>query len=110
MTKYEDIMKLAEEYCLEDNALFKSCAEQYVLQQRVIESIRDQLTDDSLTVSKEYVKNRVNVYANPLIKELPKHSDAANKTLASMLSIIASIGKEKQAFSRADKLNKFLME
>ena len=93
-----ELMALAERYQVADNALFVSAVNQYALQQEVIQSIRDSLTggdEDGLLVDKEYVKGRKNLYANPLVKELPKHSDSANKTLAMMLDIIVKLGKEK---------------
>ena len=62
-------------------------------------------SEESMTVSKEYVKNRLNVYANPLVKELPKHSDSANKTLAMMLDIIEKLGtKEQKPKSKLESL------
>lgn len=44
---------------------------------------------------------------SPLVKELPKHMDIANKTLAQMCSIIEKLGREKQSES---KLSAFLKE
>ena len=38
------------------------------------------------------MKGRENVMANPLVKELPKHMDSANKTLGMMLNIIEGMG------------------
>ena len=67
----------------------------YDVQARVIQNIKKALDeeDGDLTTSKEYVKGRVNIYANPLVKELPKHADAANRTLQTMLTIIKELGK-----------------
>lgn len=107
-TTYDELMKLAKRFGLEDNEMFISCANQYDLQQKVISNIKKAIEDDDLVVSKEYVKNRTNVYANPLIKELPKHSDSANKTLGMMLDIIKSLGKEQIA--KKSKLEEFMNE
>ena len=86
--------------------MFISCANQYDLQQKVIRNIKEAIeSEESMTVSKEYVKNRLNVYANPLVKELPKHSDSANKTLAMMLDIIEKLGtKEQKPKSKLESL------
>lgn len=99
-------MLLAKRYGLESNELFISCANQYDLQQKVIRNIKEAIeSEESMTVSKEYVKNRLNVYANPLVKELPKHSDSANKTLAMMLDIIEKLGtKEQKPKSKLESL------
>ena len=94
---FDELMLLAKRYGLESNELFISCANQYDLQQKVIRNIKEAIeSEESMTVSKEYVKNRLNVYANPLVKELPKHSDSANKTLAMMLDIIEKLGTKEQ--------------
>lgn len=103
---FDDLMLLAKRYGLESNELFISCANQYDLQQKVIRNIKEAIeSEESMTVSKEYVKNRLNVYANPLVKELPKHSDSANKTLAMMLDIIEKLGtKEQKPKSKLESL------
>ena len=103
---FDELMILAKRYGLESNELFISCANQYDLQQKVIRNIKEAIeSEESMTVSKEYVKNRLNVYANPLVKELPKHSDSANKTLAMMLDIIEKLGtKEQKPKSKLESL------
>lgn len=108
MKTFEELMKLAQRYGLEDNELFISCARQYDLQQKVIQSIRDAIEASSLTTEKSYVKDVSNVYANPLVRELPKHSDAANKTLGMMLKTIETLGKLKE--EPKSRLNDFLNE
>ena len=98
-------MELARRYGVDDNALFVASAKQYATQQKVIENIRKALDEeDSLMTSKEYVKGRVNVYANPLVRELPKHSDSANKTLNTMLDIVIKLGRPQETTSRLDDL------
>lgn len=91
---YSDLIKLAKSYGVEKNALFVQAAEQYTVQQMVIKQIAAALEEgDELLTSKEYVKGRENICAHPLIRELPKHVDSANKTLATMLEIITKLGK-----------------
>ena len=91
---YSDLIKLAKTYGVDKNALFVQAADQYATQQMVIQQIRDALqNDEDLLTSKEYVKGRENVYTHPLVKELPKHADSANKTLGTMLEIITKLGK-----------------
>ena len=105
---YDELVAMAEEYNVSDNALFLSAANQYSVQQNVINLIKNQLEADGSAVStKEYVKGRENVYANPLIKELPKHSDSANKTLLCMLDIINKLGHKSESQS---KLTKFMSD
>ena len=109
VTTYDELMTLAEEYGVQENALFISAARQYDIQSKVIEMIRGRLEEDgSPVVTKEYVKSRENVYTNPLIKELPKHSDSANKTLQTMLDIINKLGRKQEKESALASLDKEL--
>lgn len=104
-TTYDELMQLAKRHNVESNEFFISCAKQYDLQTQIIDKIKKALENDELLVTKEYVKGRENVMANPLIKELPKHTDSANKTLALMLDIVNSMGsKEPKGDSKLDKL------
>ena len=93
-TTYTKLLRMAKTYGVDKNALFLQAVEQYDVQARVIQSIKAALDEeDALLTSKEYIKGRANVYANPLVKELPKHADSANRTLQTMLTIIKELGK-----------------
>lgn len=93
----DELMKMAVDYGVDGNAMFVAAANQYALQQRVIDSIKETLdNEESLMTTKEYVKGRANIYANPLVKELPKHADSANRTAQTMLDIIKALGREKK--------------
>ena len=100
-------MKLAKSYNVDKNALFISAAEQYEVQIKVIRMIREELENDGEALTtKEYVKGRENVYANPLIKELPKNVDSANRTLQTMLDIIVKLGQKQEKESALTKFEK----
>ena len=58
-------------------------------------------------VTKEYVKGRENVCVHPLVQEIPKHVDCANRTLGIIGKIIVERGKEKP--DGEDPLNEFRM-
>ena len=103
---YNELMRMAKKYGVEKNALFVQAAKQYELQQHVLDMIRSELAaEGETTTTKEYVKGRENVCVHPLVAQLPKHVDSANKTLATMLNIIQALGQEKPA---GDKLGEFL--
>ena len=89
---YKDLLRLAEEYGVSENALFISAAKQYELQRKVISMIEETISNGDPLVTKVNVKNGENLEAHPLIKELPKHIDSANKTLKTMLDIIEGLG------------------
>lgn len=101
-----ELLDMAKQYGVDDNAVFVVAASQYALQQRVISNIKDALdAEDSLMSTKEYVKGRENIYAHPLVKELPKHADSANRTAQTILNIIETLGKkEKKSGSKLGAL------
>lgn len=94
LTTFDDLMNMAKSYGVDQNALFLAAAKQYDLQQRVIEMLKEGIEDGELTTSKTYIAGKSNDYAAPLVKELPKHSDAANRTAGIILDIIVKLGRE----------------
>ena len=92
-TTYEELLKMAKSYGVDQNALFLTAAKQYDLQQKVIEMLKEGIEEGDLTTQKTYLKGEKNDYAAPLVKELPKHSDAANRTAGIILDIIVKLGK-----------------
>jgi L-rhamnose mutarotase len=104
---YDELLELAKEYGVENNALFLSAAKQYDLQMKVIEKIRKAIDEnESMTCEKVYRGKEKNLYADPLIKELPRHTDSANKTLLTMLDIVNKLGhpiKKESALSAFEK-------
>ena len=93
-TTYDELLKMARTYGVDQNALFLAAAKQYDLQQRVIRMLNEGIEDGDLTTQKSYVSGQKNEYAAPLVKELPKHSDAANRTAAVILDIIVKLGQK----------------
>lgn len=93
---FDELMKMAKDYGVAENALFISAANQYTIQAKVIQKIETVLDNSDAIVTKSYVKEVDNLYSNPLIKELPKHADSANKTLGMMLEIITKLGKKPE--------------
>ena len=101
LTTYDDLLRMAKSYGVDNNALFLAAAKQYDLQQKVIEMLKEGIEDGELTTSKTYISGQANDYAAPLVKELPKHSDAANRTAGIILDIIVKLGQkpvEEDAF------------
>ena len=102
VTTYDELLRMAKSYGVDQNALFLAAAKQYDLQQRVIEMLKAGIEDSDLVTSKTYIAGQSNDYAAPLVKELPKHSDAANRTAAVILDIIVKLGKKPE--EKADDL------
>ena len=61
----------------------------------MIDLLREGIEEGDLTTQKTYLKGQANDYAAPLVKELPKHSDAANRTAGTILDIIVKLGQKK---------------
>lgn len=102
---YDKIIEMAKRYGVDGNALFVAAASQYELQQKILKNIRDAIdAEDDLTVTKSYQKGKDNLYASPLIRELPKHSDSANKTLATMMEIIKQFGRPDTSGGKLSEL------
>ena len=93
---YDELLKMAKSYGVDKNALFLAAAKQYDLQQKVIEMLKEGIEDGDLTTQKTYLKGEKNDYAAPLVKELPKHSDAANRTAGIILDIIVKLGRKAE--------------
>lgn len=90
---YDELLLMAKNYGVDQNALFLAAAKQYDLQQKVIEMLKAGIEEGDLTTQKTYISGQSNDYAAPLVKELPKHSDAANRTAGIILDIIVKLGK-----------------
>lgn len=88
------VIKMAADYGVSDNPLFVQTLKNYETVQKAIEMTNAILNSEEMTISKEYVKGRENLYMHPAIKELPKQIDAANKTVDKMLDIIERLGKK----------------
>lgn len=103
---YDELIEMAEDYNVQDNAMFLAAANQYQVQQRVINLIEESIDGADLTTEKTYLKGTTNSYASPLVKELPKHSDSANRTLQVMLDIVVKLGRKSEKESALSKFER----
>ena len=104
---FDEIMKLAESYGVKDNVLFVSASKRYEGQLEMIENIQEDLRDRGMIIEKINTNGDTVPVANPLVAQLPKYNDTANKTLGVMLDIIGRLGSAAPA---GDKLGEFLNE
>ena len=103
---FDEIMKLADQYGVKDNVLFVSAADRYAEQMKVIGEMQCAL-GAGLLMKTIGSQGQEKIEANPLVAQLPKYNDTANKTLGVMLEIIEKLGREAPA---GDKLGDFLNE
>ena len=104
---FDEIMKMAEQYGVEDNVLFVSAADRYTGQMEIIRKIQMDLDDRGLLIESVGSQGQTKIEANPMAVQLPKYNDTANKTLGVMLDIIQRLGTPAPA---GDKLGEFLNE
>ena len=103
-SSYRKLIAFGRTFSVDADEDYKAAAKTYAEEASLIAQMRQQLKDDGMTVTKEYVKGRENICVHPLIQEIPKHIDCANRTLSILGDIIAKRGKVKP---EADALDAF---
>ena len=107
VSNYTRLMAFGKAYEVDGDEDFKAAAMTYSQEADLIASMRKQLAEDGQTVTKEYVKGRENLCVHPLIQEIPKHVDCANRTLSILGDIIVKRGRKKA--NTEDNLSQFRM-
>ena len=105
VSSYRKLLKFGRIFEVQNDEDFKAAAMTYAEEVELIARMRTQLEEDGVTVEKEYVKGRQNVCIHPLVQEIPKHVDCANRTLSIMGDIILKRGKKKP--EEVDGLSEF---
>ena len=95
VSSYRKLLKFGKIFEVDRDEDFKAAAMTYAEEAALIAQMRTQLAEDGMTVSKEYVKGRQNVCVHPLVTEIPKHVDCANRTLGILGDIIVKRGRKK---------------
>ena len=103
---FDEIMELAEQYGVKDNVLFVSAADRYAGQIRIIDEMQESVSG-GLLMKTVGSMGQEKIETNPLVVQLPKYNEVANKTLGVMLDIIGKLGTAAPA---GDKLGEFLNE
>lgn len=95
VSSYRKLLKFGKIFEVDKDEDFKAAAMTYAEEVALIATMRTQLENDGMTVEKEYVKGRQNVCIHPLVQEIPKHVDCANRTLGILGDIIVKRGKKR---------------
>ena len=101
---YRKMITFGKIYQIENEQDFQEAARIYAEEAGLIDQMRDRLAEDGLTVLKTYKTGDVEV-AHPLLSELPRHVESANKCLATIGSMISERGAKKERAAR--DLDKF---
>ena len=93
------MIAFGKNYQVEKEQDFIEAARIYAEEAGLIDQIRDQIAEEGLTVIKSYKTGDVPV-AHPLLSELPRHVESANKCLATIGTMIGERGAKKQKPTR----------
>lgn len=105
VTTIKRLMELGRKYRVDEEEDFIVAVKSFVEEAKLIDRMRKQLAEDGVTVTKAYVKGRENVTAHPMIQEIPKHVDCANRILQTMNGIIETRGQRVE--QERDELDDF---
>ena len=97
-----EILVKAQERGVQSNFFFTTTFQRYQVQMRILSDLERAIQEYGATVTKEYVKGRQNLVANPAITEYNKTATAANGTVATLMSIIKSLPAEEGGQNLAD--------
>lgn len=96
---YARMLKFGKIYQIEGEQDFLEAARIFADEAGLIDQMRDQIAEEGLTVMKTYKTGDVPV-AHPLLSELPRHVESANKCLATIGNMISERGAKKQKAAR----------
>ena len=93
------MLKFGKAYQIENEQDFIEAARIYAEEAYLISQMRDQIAEEGLTVVKSYKTGDVPV-AHPLLSELPRHVESANKCLGTIGNMISDRGAKKERAAR----------
>jgi hypothetical protein len=96
---YRKMIAFGKIYQVEKEQDFIEAARIYAEEAGLIDQIRDQIAEEGLTVMKTYKTGDVPV-AHPLLSELPRHVESANKCLATIGNMISERGARVEKAAR----------
>lgn len=99
----DKLLEQAEQKGVANNFFFRTTFKRYQVQMKILADLEVAINEYGATVTKEYVKGRQNLVANPAITEYNKTSTAANGTVGTLISIIKTLSEE-QGGSRLQEL------
>lgn len=90
-----EVLQKAEERGVQSNFFFVTTFKRYQVQMKILADLEKAIGEYGTTVTKEYVKGRQNLVANPAITEYNKTATAANGTVTTLMKIIESAGGDE---------------
>ena len=99
------LLEQAEQRGVSSNFFFVTTFKRYQVQMKILSDLEKAINEYGATVTKEYVKGRQNLVANPAITEYNKTATAANGTVSTLINIIKTLSNEPDSM---DTLSEFL--
>ena len=96
---YRKMIAFGKIYQVEKEQDFIEAARIYAEEAGLIDQMRDRIAEDGLTVEKTYRTGTVDV-AHPLLSELPRHVESANKCLTTIGNMIGERGARVEKAAR----------
>ena len=106
--KAEEILRQAEEKGVTQNFFFVTTFKRYQVQMKIMAELEKAMQNEGALVTKEYVKGRKNLVANPAITEYNKTATAANGTVSTLINIVKALPSEEE--EGKSKLEMLLMD
>jgi len=104
------ILEQAEQKGISSNFFFRTTFKRYQVQMSILNDLENAIKEYGATVTKEYVKGRQNLVANPAITEYNKTATAANGTVSTLINIMKTLSDEGQSGGRLQELINSLNE
>ena len=89
-----EILQQAERRGVSSNFFFVTTFKRYQVQMQILSDLEQAIKEYGATVTKEYVKGRQNLVANPAITEYNKTATAANGTVSTLINIIKTLSDD----------------
>lgn len=96
---FKKMIAFGKVYQIDGEQDFMEAARIYAEEAGLIDQMRDRLAEDGLTVMKTYKTGDVEV-AHPLLSELPRHVESANKCLTTIGNMISERGARVEKAKR----------
>lgn len=89
-----EILEQAQKRGLQSNFFFATTFQRYQVQMKILTELEKSIKEHGATVTKEYVKGRQNLVANPAITEYNKTATAANGTVNTLITIVKTLSDD----------------
>lgn len=104
----QEIIRISEESGVQSNFFFITTFKRYQVQLNILTELEKTIKAEGALVTKEYVKNRKNLYTNPAISDYNRTTDSANKTVATLMRILRNFGVDDVGEQDVDPLMKII--